>query len=227
MMFLRYSTGNFEGVVWISLFDLYPVLPQQPYNSLQRKPGLLHPVDFRINRIIECAPEICFFQDTVFEDGTREVAVFQCNPCQICFGKIDLLQGALPEFAPFQVQLVEGGEVEGALHKIKGKQEGIAVFEMEPQHFAAFEGHLLEGSAGNFGQAYVATYKPAFTKTKSRQVAAGKIAILESTVLVFPFLQWPFGEIFLGKGSVFDVVVRHLSKILEMIAICKGFFSPQ
>jgi hypothetical protein len=113
------------------------------------------------------------------------------------------------------------------LQEIKCKQEGIAVFEMESQHFAAFEGHLLEGSAGYFGQAYVATYKPAFCKTIAGQVAAGEITILESTVFVFPFLQWPFGEILLGKGFVFDVVVRHLSKILEMIAICKGFFSPQ
>jgi hypothetical protein len=124
---------------------------------------------------------------------------------QVGFSEIYLLQCALSEPAPFEAQLVERRKVQSTTVEINGKEEWVAMVEMEAQHLTFGEFYLFEGSLTYFGQTQVASIEVAFRETYPGQVTVGEFTIPEGAILIFTFRQGNLPKIGFVESFGFDV----------------------
>ncbi len=77
------------------IFYQDPILLQQAWQSVDRKPGTFDSVSFGVNAVIERGSKIGFFQKRIFEGGVFQIAVFKQTGAKVCLAEIGLTEGAV------------------------------------------------------------------------------------------------------------------------------------
>ena len=130
----------------ILLLYLDVILIQQTDDSRKREFCFSDLVRFRVDGVVERCSKVSFFEHCVFECGLPQITGVENGAGEIAFGEIGLVYLAVFETCFFDLCSEERSMVQCTSGEAEGEAEGIAVLEMEAQHFAIFKMYILKGS---------------------------------------------------------------------------------
>jgi hypothetical protein len=196
------------------IFYQDPILLQQPWQSVDRKPGAFETVPFGVDAVIEGSAQVGLFQKGIFKGGIFQIAVFKQTGTEVCLAEIGLAEGAVFETGLLHFPSVKRAEIQHTVPEFYCKKKLVAGFEMQTHQFAILKNHVFESAAPEFGQAQIASFKLAIGKADVLQVAFRKAAVQKLAGFVFSFGERACRKVLLFKGLVGGVVLGHSFRIL-------------